>query len=578
MDNHGNPVAGATVTFNSTDGTIHPAPATTNSAGVYVIPPAGTAANVPATTYTGTAVGTNNETGTAQYGAAPAQTVSVPPGGSVAANFILPVIPASVSGTVTDTQTLAAISGAAVTLLGPSGNVVAGPVTIGAGGAFSFSGILALQSPQTYTVSVTAPGYFPGFQPVVLSLGDAITGIAVTLNEQATLYGLVTDGSPDVAGQPALSGVTITVTDANGIAVTTTPAPLTTTSGTTTGPDGQPENYTATLLPGKYTITVSKGSYTSRTSVVVTLTNAAPMRVNFALVSSIGTLGGLVTDQNGTSPTSGAVVTAIPAGSTTGITFSTSASSTAGPDGLPLNYSGQLTQGTYSVTVTKGSRTSAAQMVTITGGTFKRLDFSGANGLPALHLFPAGLQFVSTPYDYSNLGFDGLFGALGTNRSHAAVWNPLTDAYALDPTAPADTLRLGVGYWVYLNNPAAVTQQGATPSGPYVSVSLGQGWNQIGVPNPSAAGTPIASLMFDNGTGGMITFAQASGPQYNLVTRPLYGYVGGTGSPYQTLSTSGVLTPWNAYWIYVNASATLEIPTQSSAAAVTTTTTTPSAP
>jgi len=583
-DNQGHPVSGATVTFTSTDGTVPAKTATTSPDGTYVIPPAGTAANVPAATYTGTATGTQNETGTAQYGSAPAQTVTVPAGGSVAANFVLPVIPASVSGTVTDIQSSAAVSGATVTLTDPSGKVVAGPIVTGTNGTFSFTGILALQSTQTYTVTVTAPNYFSGSAPVTLSLGDAITGIAVTLNEQATLVGLVTDGSPDATGQP-LSGVTITVTDASGNPVATTPSPVTTVSGTTTAPDGQPENYTATLLPGKYTITAAKGSYVSKTSALITLTNAAPVRVNFALVSSIGTLGGLVTDQNGTGLTSGATVTAVPAGSTTGLTFSTSATSTAGPDGQPLNYSGQLSQGTYTVTVTKGNRTSAAQKVTIVGGTFQRLDFTGGNGLPALHLFPAGIQFVSTPYDYSALGFNGLFGALNTapagttpngNRSHVAVWNPLTGAYALDPAAPADTLRLGVGYWVYLKNPAAVTQQGATPTGKFVPVSLGQGWNQIGVPNPSAAGIPIASLMFDNGTGGMISFAQASGPQYNLVTHPLYGYAGGG---YQSLGTTGVLTPWNAYWIYVNAAATLEIPVQSAATTTPpTTTTTPPAP
>ena len=69
----------------------------------------------------------------------------------------------------------------------------------------------------------------------------------------------------------------------------------------------------------------------------------------------------------------------------------------------------------------------------------------------------------------------------------------------------------------------------------------------------------------------MITFAQASGPQYNLVTRPLYAYAGGG---YQALGTSGVLTPWNAYWIYVNTAATLEIPIQSTTSTTTTTTTT----
>ena len=579
-DNHGRPVNTATVTFVSVDKTVTKT-ATTSASGVYVIPPSGTG-NVPAAVYNGTATGTNSETGAAQYGAAPAQTVTVFPQQTATVNFVLPAILASVSGTVTDIQTSAVIPGATVTLTDASGSVVGGPVTTGTNGTYSFTNILAGQTAASYTVSATAPNHFPGSVPVTLSLGDVIAGVSVALNEQATLYGLVTDSSPDVSGQPPLAGATITVSDSSGNVVTTTPATVTTTGTTATGPDGQPENYSATLLPGSYTITATKGSYTSQTTAAVTLTSAAPVRKNFALVSSIGTLGGLVTNQNGTGLASGATVTATLAGATTGLTFTTAASSTTGPDGSPLNYSGQLTQGTYTVTVTLSGRTSAPQTVTVAGGTFTRLDFTAANGVPALHTFPAGIQFVSTPYDYSALGFNGLFGALNTapagttpngNRSNVAVWNPLTGAYALDPNAPADTLRLGVGYWVYLKNPTAVTQQGAAAASStgFIPVSLGQGWNQIGVPNPSAAGIPVASLMFDNGAGGMITFAQASSSQYNLVTRPLYSYAGGG---YEALSSTGVLAPWSGYWIYVNTSATLEIPVAASAATTTTTTTT----
>ena len=570
-DDHGTPVSGATVTFTSTDGTQTAGPVKTAADGTYVIPPSATGTKVPAFTYTGTAVGPNNANGKPEYGTAAPQTVTVPAGGSGTANFTLPAILASVSGKVTDIQTSGAVAGATVTLTDPFGGVT-GTQTTGNDGSFTFAGILSTENGQPYTLSVTKTGYTPGSATVTVSLGDAVTQ-NVPLNEQATLYGLVTDGSANATGQP-LGGVTLTVTDGSGNVVATLPTPLTTTAATATGPDGLPQNYTATLLPGTYTVTATKGSYTTQTSVTITLTNAAPVRVNFALVSAIGTLGGLVTDQNGTGLVSGATVTAVltgtgaTTGTVTGISFTTTATATPGPDGSPINYSGQLTQGTYSVTVTKGSRTTAAKTVTVAGGAFTRLDFTAATGLPALHTFSAGFQFVSTPYDYSAIGFNGLFGPLNTapagttangNRSNVAVWNPLTGAYALDPNAPADTLRLGVGYWVYLKNAVPVTQQGATPLAATVSVSLGKGWNQIGVPNPSAAGIPVANLKFDNGAGGTITFSQASSSQYNLVLYPLYAYAGGG---YQTVSANGVLTPWNAYWIYVNAPATLEIPTR----------------
>ena len=562
-DNNGLPVANAVVTFSSTDGTVPGQTATTDGGGNYLIPPAPTAPNVPASTYTGNAVGPVNDTGTPEYGSDPSapKTATVPSGGSATVNFTLPIIPASVSGTVTDVQTGAVVPNATVTLTGPSGAAVGAPVTTGPNGAYAFTGIVANQSLLPYTLTATATGYSATTTTVSLALGDMVT-LPVALNEKATLYGLVTDGSPDVPTHPALSGVTITVTDTGGNVVATVPAVVTTPTGPATGPDGAPANYLANLLPGTYTVTASKGNFDSKTSAVVTLNNVTAKRVDLALISSIGTIGGLVTDQNGAAVVGGATVTLTQAGQTTGLTFTTSATASTGPDGQPLNYTGLVAKGTYSVTVTKGNRTSAAKTITIAGGTFNRLDFSGVSGLPALHTFTAGVQFFSTPYDYSAIGFNGLFGAVGVNRTNVAVWNPVIGAYALDPNPPADTLRLGVGYWIDLRNATAITQQGATPTAAYVAVPLGQGWNQIGVPNPSSAGVPISSLKFDNGAGGMISFQQASGSQYNLITRPLYEYI----SPsYQALSpndATGTLMPWMGYWIYANAPATLEIPTR----------------
>ena len=197
------------------------------------------------------------------------------------------------------------------------------------------------------------------------------------------------------------------------------------------------------------------------------------MRLNFALRSSIGLIGGLVTEPDGTTPVAGASVTFSQNGLVVA-TYTTSGTATTGADGAAINYSGSLTKGVYTVVATKGTRQSATATVTITGGQFNRVDFTAkTNGpLPALYTFPAGLQLVSTPFDYSSLGFDGLFGTLNTaptgttpngNRTHVAVWNPTTLSYALDPTAPADTLRLGIGYWVYLKAAVPVLQSGTTP-------------------------------------------------------------------------------------------------------------------
>ena len=553
----GSGVVGATITLLDSTGKVLATQAST-AGGAYSF--TGIAAGTAAATYSVSAVAPSY---------AP-NTVTQPlEAGDIFAGITVPLtgIPSgSISGTVTDQRTGLPLANATVTFTLTGGATQT--TTTGADGSYTLSAIPT----GTYSGVATGPATGQAYQQSAAQSVPVTNGVTATANFVlvpiiASIRGTVTDST---TGQP-LQGVTITITDASGNAITTNPTPLTT--------DGS-GNYDATLAPGTYFVTGSKASYNSKTSPATAFALGATVTVSFSLTSSIGTLGGLVTDQNGTGLVSGATVTAIPTGSTTGVTFTTSTSATNGPDGLPLNYSGQLTQGTYTVTVTKGIRTSASQAVTITGGAFQRLNFSGANGLAPLHTFPAGIQFVSTPYDYSALGFNGLFGTLNTaptgatpngNRSNVAVWNPLVGAYALDPNAPADALRLGVGYWVYLKNPTAVTQQGATPSSAYVAVSLGQGWNQIGVANPSAAGTPVAGLMFDNGAGGMITFAQASSAQYNLVTHPLYSY---TGGGYTALSASSVLAPWTGYWIYVNAAATLEVPTAAATTTTTTTTTT----
>ena len=82
-------------------------------------------------------------------------------------------------------------------------------------------------------------------------------------------------------------------------------------------------------------------------------------------------------------------------------------------------------------------------------------------------------------------------------------------------------------------------------------------------PPPTAAEAfltvSVANLKFDNGQGGMISFAQAASNQYHLVSPTLYSY---DGTSYQPVSSTGSLTPWKAYWIKVYANTTLEFPTQ----------------
>ena len=568
-------VSGAVVTITSTDGTVTFKSAPTDANGNYVIP-TDPRTKDPSGNYIASVSVPTNANGKPEFSPAPNQTITIPPGATQTVNFVLTEIPASLSGTVLDNQTGKPVSGATVTLTDSTGRTL-GTATTGTDGIYSFNSIPAGQAAASFNASATAPGgYFSGVLTPVpsLSLGDALTGKNIGLDEQGIITGLVTDGS---TGQP-VPAVNLTVTDTTkGTAVATIISPLSTTPGTTVGPDGKTSNYVATfvLTPGDtYAVSATKSSFKTPPAVTATpapLTLGQVGRADIRLTSGIGTLGGLVSDATTGLPVGGAIVTvrSIVAGVPSVIaTFTTNGSASAAPDGKTqgLNYSGQVAQGTYTVTLTFGTRTPVVQTVTVVGGQFNRLDFTGTNGTPPLYVYPAGLNFLSAPYDYSALGFDAVFGILNTapagtppngNRTHVAVWNPLVSQYALDPTAPADTLRLGGGYWVFLKNAVPVTVQGATPTALFAPVALHPSWNQIGVPNP--AGVPVSSLMFDDGAGGMISFATAASTQYHVVSPTLYSY---DGNAYQPVTQSSVLQPWKAYWIKVYSNATVEIPTR----------------
>ena len=308
-------------------------------------------------------------------------------------------------------------------------------------------------------------------------------------------------------------------------------------------------------------MSASANGYGNSTPVQVVINSAQTTAVQDIVLplAANGTLGGLVTTTGSTSPLGGVTLTIVNTATGIAVTPATTSTTavTAAPDGSgSINYGPvSLPAGGYTVTATSGGISTAPQSVTVPANGFARLDFTGTSGLPTLHTFPSGIQLVSTPYDYSNLGFDGLFGTLGVSRSNVAVWNPLTGAYALDPNAPANGLRLGVGYWVYLKSPTPVTQAGNIPTGS-VSVTLNPTWNQIGVPSP--AGVLLANLSFSGADGVSRSFADASSSTYHLVSGTLYSY---NGTSYVPVQAGATLQPWVGYWIQAYTPVTMNIPT-----------------
>ena len=454
---------------------------------------------------------------------------------------LLPAAPGTLSGTVKDAAGNL-ITGATVTFI-PNGGGTAQIATTNANGVYSLPTIPA----GTYTGTASLlPAY--GASPA--------QSVTITASAASTANFVLSAATGTVTGR-VINTAGTGIANASVIFTTGSPAAVVTTA--TTAANG---TYTATVPAGSYTLTATATSYGSATVTVQAAGGTSVAAPDLVLgAPANGTLGGLVLSTTGDSPLAGATITLANTGTGAIQTTTSTATTVAAPDGGTINY-GPLTvaQGTYTVTASRGGVTTSPQTVTITAGTFTRQDFSGLTGLPAVHTFPAGLQFVSLPYNYASLGFDGVFGTLNTattagNRSHVALWDPVASSYVLDPTAPADAPRLGVGYWVFLKNATAVTQTGTTPTGT-VSVALHPAWNQIGV--PSINGVTVNTLRFMGSDGVSRSFADASGAQFHLISPTLYRY---DGTAYQPVSPSDTLQPWTAYWIRVYADVTLQIPT-----------------
>jgi hypothetical protein len=457
--------------------------------------------------------------------------------------------PGSITGTVSDSSGKP-VAGAAVSFTSSDGQNLSAPPTDARGNY-----TLSLVPPGTYNGTATKAGFASTATSVVIASNVAKI-VNFTLKPGP---GAITGRVLDPNGN-SLLGASVFVNPGGGGAIIT----LTTDA---TGTYSDPA-----LTGGTYTLTATATGFGTSGAISVIVTGGSTTTVPDIQLGTIqnGTLGGLVTGSTSTTPLAGVTLTITSTGTGLAVTPApvtvgtpTSPAAPSG-DGSPINYGPiSLPAGAYTITAVKNGITTATQTVSVAADTFSRVDFTGINGLPALHTFVAGLNFLSLPFDYTGSSFDTVFGTLNTaptgtpsngTRSHAAVWDPTAGVYALDPTPPADSIRLGVGYWIYLKNGLILSQPGATPTGS-VSVALHPFWNQIGV--PSTTGITVASLSFrTNGT--TLSYANAALSGNHVVSPTLYRF---DGSAYQPVASTDTLQPYTAYWIKVFVDTTLVIPT-----------------
>ncbi len=249
------------------------------------------------------------------------------------------------------------------------------------------------------------------------------------------------------------------------------------------------------------TLTATLGGATETASLTVLPIRAISLVFNPARIIISGASTGNIT-LNAPAPVGGLAV-ALSTDSPKIVTVPTTVLVPAGQTSTTFSVTG-VQVGTAGITATLGGQTQTAS-----------LTVSSAPGTT----YPAGLNLISVPYDYSGIALDTVFGFASVKL---AVWQPELGQYALTPTVPADTLRPGRGYWVNLPRALTLTRVGVpTDMTQDFPISLLPGWNQIGDPFP----VPI-KLGITRATGGglQVPFAQASTTVPLLLSSLVYRY------------------------------------------------------
>jgi len=277
------PIAGATVSADDKVGTGF-GEATTAADGTYII-----LGLLPSVNYEVTADADN-------FMSATLTNIAVNVGADTPnVNFALQEL-GSISGTVTDADTSAAVAGADVTAM--TGGVVMGTAVTETDGTYTIAGL----TPSTnYNVSAVKDGYSPDAASGVVVVADATTtGIDFALSLGGSISGTVTE----LDGTTAIAGATVSIA-APGMA-----GRQVTTDGT--------GNYSVDRLPASanYSVRVEKTGYAVAVQDGVTVVVAQDTDVDVSLtpVAQTGSISGKVTAADGVTGIAGATVTALRGG------------------------------------------------------------------------------------------------------------------------------------------------------------------------------------------------------------------------------------------------------------------------
>jgi uncharacterized repeat protein (TIGR03803 family) len=146
-----------------------------------------------------------------------------------------------------------------------------------------------------------------------------------------------------------------------------------------------------------------------------------------------------------------------------------------------------------------------------------------------------GLNFFSSPYDYTDVSLDSV---LGYASPILAVWDK---SYILSPQAPADQIVRGTAYWVRVLGDISLPPSLSEPIGtsPTFDIPLNSGWNAVG--DPYYVPVSLTNLTFED---GLDDYSQAV--SIGLIGKVAWEYDQSTNSYFPT----NKLDPGKGVWIY----------------------------
>jgi len=444
------------------------------------------------------------------------------PGGQTATGMLVLTLPAPAGGAVVTLKTN-----------NPAATVPA-TATIPAGATTTTFTVTTKAVPKTAIVTITAS--FAGLDIMAkLEVRSArITGVSVaptSLTGGTPAVGTVTLDSP--AAVP--DGLAVSLSSSDPAA--TLPATVTVPVGATTATF--PVTTAVVSAPITDTLTATLDGISKTTALTIQPIQATSLVLNpSAVIAGVPSVGTVTV--NAPAPPGGLVVTL----SQSGAAETLPATATVAPGATTATFTiGTPTAGSATISAVVGGQTRTATLtVTSAVGTS----------------FPAGLNMISVPYDYSGQPLDDLFGYSGVRL---ATWDGSMSQYALTPTAPADALRLGRGYFVRLPHAVTLSRVG-TPADPKTdfSIPLLPGWNMIG--DPFLVPINLSAMHVSSGSG-VSTFSDAVSGTPLLVSSLLYSFSPSANSGkggYVTLQVNGSLQPGFGYWIYAYSSVSLVVP------------------